>query len=76
MNESLTAIFDIECEYCHQPVLTGNLSNLFTWNFQIGYQPDSISCGKCEGSIRAKAPYIKPQPKRIPGVNFVDGWDV
>ena len=25
---------------------------------------------------KAMAPMVKPQPRRIEGVNYVDGWDV
>lgn len=25
---------------------------------------------------RATAPLVRPQPKRIPGHNWIDGWDV
>jgi hypothetical protein len=55
----------IGCQRCSHAVALG----------QAIQKEQKVFCSERCAEI-ATAPMIRPQPKRIPGVNFVDGWDV
>jgi len=55
----------MQCDGCTRQIEIGKATS----------KEDRFFCSERCAEI-ATAPMIHPQPKRIPGVNFVDGWDV
>jgi hypothetical protein len=68
--------FEIECLGCTKLLSIFDLANY--------HEAAPVFCSdRCktkhesrEQAERRNAPMVKPQPKRVEGVNFINGWDV